>query len=150
MQQQLRTVPPYVVGAFTTLLTGYLSFKTKKRGLYMVLSAPFMVLGYAMYLATQDPHVRYTAVRPLPLLSLPPFPLEPCPLLTRLSLLQAFMVAIGAFSFGALCTAWAAANVTSDTARAGALGTVVFFGNCGGLVSTWTFLRASHMLSSFL
>ncbi|KPV77692.1 uncharacterized protein RHOBADRAFT_41688 [Rhodotorula graminis WP1] len=113
VQQQLRTVPPYVVGAFTTLLTGYLSFKTKKRGLYMVLSAPFMILGYAMYLATQDPHVRYTA---------------------------AFMVAIGAFSFGALCTAWAAANVTSDTARAGALGTVVFFGNCGGLVSTWTFL----------
>ncbi|TNY19180.1 putative MFS transporter [Rhodotorula diobovata] len=113
IQLQLRTVPPYVVGAFTTLLTGYLSFKTKKRGLYMVLSAPFMIIGYAMYLGSMDPHVRYTA---------------------------AFMVAIGAFSFGALCTAWAAANVTSDTARAGALGTVVLFGNCGGLVSTWTFL----------
>jgi len=53
------------------------------------------------------------------------------------------MVAIGAFSFGALCTAWAAANVTSDTARASAIGTVVMFGNCGGLIATWTFLRAS-------
>ncbi|TNY19420.1 putative MFS transporter [Rhodotorula diobovata] len=110
---QLRTVPPYVVGAFTTLLTGYLSFKTKKRALYMLLSAPFMVIGYSMYLGSMDPHVRYTA---------------------------AFMVAIGAFSFGALCTAWAAANVTSDTARASAIGTVVMFGNCGGLIATWTFL----------
>ncbi|BGP40877.1 hypothetical protein JCM10449v2_004842 [Rhodotorula kratochvilovae] len=110
---QLRTVPPYVVGAFTTLLTGYLSFKTKKRGLYMVISAPFIILGYILYLSTMNPHVRYTA---------------------------AFMVAIGAFSFGALCTAWAAANVTSDTARASAIGTVVMFGNCGGLISSWTFL----------
>ncbi|BGP40847.1 hypothetical protein JCM10449v2_004812 [Rhodotorula kratochvilovae] len=110
---QLRTVPPYVIGAFTTLLTGYLSWKTKKRGLYMVISAPFMMLGYIMYLASMNPQVRYAA---------------------------AFMVAIGAFSFGSLCTAWAAANVTSDTARASALGTVVFFGNCGGLISTWTFL----------
>ncbi|GAA6005711.1 uncharacterized protein JCM10292_006747 [Rhodotorula paludigena] len=113
IQQQLRTVPPYVVGAFTTLLTGYLSFKTKKRGLYMVISAPFMILGYAMYIGSMDPQVRYAA---------------------------SFMVAIGAFSFGALCTAWAAANVTSDTARASALGTVVLFGNVGGLISTWTML----------
>ncbi|KPV77718.1 uncharacterized protein RHOBADRAFT_31279 [Rhodotorula graminis WP1] len=110
---QLRTVPPYVVGAFTTLLTGYLSFKTKKRGLYMLLSSPFVTIGYIMYLSSMNPQVRYAA---------------------------AFMVAIGAFSFGALCTAWAAANVTSDTARASAIGTVVMFGNLGGLIATWTFL----------
>lgn len=39
------SVLQYVVGAFTTLLSGYLSFKTRKRGLYMVISAPFMMVG---------------------------------------------------------------------------------------------------------
>lgn len=53
------------------------------------------------------------------------------------------MVATGSFAFGALTTAWAAANVTSDSARAAAIGTVIMFGNCGGLISTWTFLRVS-------
>ncbi|GAA5836738.1 hypothetical protein JCM11251_002713 [Rhodosporidiobolus azoricus] len=113
IEVQLRTVPPYVVGAATTLATGYLSFKTKKRGLYMLISAPFVVLGYAMYLGTMDPQVRYAA---------------------------AFMVAIGAFSFGALCNTWAAANQSSDTSRAAAIGSCVFLGNCGGLISTWMYL----------
>jgi hypothetical protein len=51
-----------------------------------------------------------------------------------------FIIASGAFSFGALCNAHASANVVSDTARASAIGTVVMFGNVGGLISTWSFL----------
>ena len=51
-----------------------------------------------------------------------------------------FLIASGAFSFGALCNAQASANVVSDTARASAIGTVVMFGNIGGLISTWSFL----------
>lgn len=50
VQQQLRTVPTYVVGMFTTLLTGYLAWKTRRRGLYMLISAPFMVVGFILYL----------------------------------------------------------------------------------------------------
>jgi len=50
------------------------------------------------------------------------------------------MIAIGAFSFGALCNSWAAINTTSDTARAVTIGTVVFAGNLGGLIATWAFL----------
>ncbi|GAA5844044.1 hypothetical protein JCM11251_003008 [Rhodosporidiobolus azoricus] len=113
IELQLRTVPPYVVGAAMVLASGYLSFKTKKRALYMLFAAPPMAVGYAMYLATMNPQVRYTA---------------------------AFMVAIGAFCFGSLCNTWSAANQTSDTSRAAAIGTTVFFGNLGGLISTWMFL----------
>jgi len=51
-----------------------------------------------------------------------------------------FIIASGAFSFGALCNAHASANVVTDTARASAIGTVVMFGNVGGLISTWSFL----------
>ncbi|KPV77704.1 uncharacterized protein RHOBADRAFT_11949, partial [Rhodotorula graminis WP1] len=110
---QLRTVPPYVVGAFVVLLTGYLSFKTKKRGLYLLICAPFVTVGYILYLSSMNPQVRYAA---------------------------AFLVATGSFAFGAMTTTWAAANVTSDSARASAIGTVVMFGNMGGLISAWTFL----------
>ncbi|GAA5901314.1 hypothetical protein JCM6882_007744 [Rhodosporidiobolus microsporus] len=113
IELQLRTVPPYVVGAATVLATGYLSFKTKMRALYLLFAAPPMMIGYAMYLATMNPQVRYAA---------------------------AFMVATGAFCFGSLCNTWSAANQTSDTSRAAAIGTTVFFGNLGGLISTWMFL----------
>jgi hypothetical protein len=51
-----------------------------------------------------------------------------------------FLIAMGAFSFGALCNAQVAANVVSDTARSAAIGTNVMFGNVGGLISTWSFL----------
>ncbi|POY71126.1 hypothetical protein BMF94_5883 [Rhodotorula taiwanensis] len=113
IQQQLRTVPTYVVGCASTLASGYFAWKTKRRGLYMLLSAPFMIIGFVLYIISLRPQIRYAA---------------------------AFMVAIGAFNFGALATAWSAANVSSDTARSSAIGTTVFFGNCGGLISTWTTL----------
>lgn len=71
------------------------------------------MVGYIMFLASEAPHVRYGAT---------------------------FIIASGAFSFGALCNAQVAANVVSDTARSAAIATNVMFGNIGGLISTWSFL----------
>jgi len=69
--------------------------------------------GYIMFLASTAPHVRYGAT---------------------------FLIAGGAFAYGALCNASVAANVVSDTARSSAIGTNVMMGNIGGLISTWAFL----------
>jgi len=113
IQQQLRTVPPYVVGAFFTLLIPYISTKTNKRTVYFIMGAPLMMIGYIMFLATDDGETRYGAI---------------------------FIIASGAFSFGALCNAQVSANVVSDTARSSAIGTNVMLGNIGGLISTWAFL----------
>ncbi|KAF9259714.1 MFS general substrate transporter [Marasmius fiardii PR-910] len=113
VSQQLHTVPPYVVGAFFTVLFPFLSWRFDKRQLFMIISAPLMVIGYIMFLASKDPQVRYGAT---------------------------FLIASGAFSFGALSNAQVSANVVSDTARATAIGTNVMFGNIGGLISTWSFL----------
>ena len=66
-----------------------------------------------MFLASKEPMVRYGAT---------------------------FLIASGAFAFGALCNAQVSANVVSDTARSSAIGTNVMFGNIGGLISTWSFL----------
>jgi len=111
--QQLKTVPPYVVGAFFTVLFPFLSWRYDRRNLFFIISAPLMIAGYIMFLASTDPQTRYGAT---------------------------FIIASGAFSFGALCNAQVAANVVSDTSRSAAIGTNVMFGNIGGLISTWSFL----------
>lgn len=113
ISQQLHTVPPYVVGAFFTLLFPYMSWRFDKRNAFFIVSAPFMMVGYIMFLATDTAKVRYGAT---------------------------FLIASGAFAFGALCNAQVSANVVSDSARSAAIGTNVMSGNIGGLVATWSFL----------
>lgn len=113
VSQQLHTVPPYVVGGFFTVLLPFLSWRFDRRLVFFIISAPLMMAGYIMFLASADPRVRYGAT---------------------------FVIASGAFSFGALCNAHVSANVVSDTARSSAIGTNVMFGNIGGLISTWSFL----------
>lgn len=113
IQQQLQTVPPYIVGAFSTILIPYLSGRFNRRiGLFIV-TPIFMMVGYIMFLATDNPRARYGAT---------------------------FLIAFGSFPVGVLTTAHASVNVVSDTARAAAIGTVVMLGNIGGLVATWSFL----------
>ncbi|KAF2024646.1 MFS general substrate transporter [Setomelanomma holmii] len=113
VSQQLHTVPPYVVGAFFTVLLPFISWRIDRRMIIFIAGAPLMMIGYIMFLASHASMTRYGAT---------------------------FLIASGAFSFGALCNAHASANVVSDTARASAIGTVVMFGNIGGLISTWSFL----------
>lgn len=113
ISQQLHTVPPYVVGGFFTVLFPFLSWRYDRRCIFFIVSAPLMMIGYIMFLASTDAQTRYGAT---------------------------FLIAAGAFSFGALCNAQVSANVVSDTARASAIGTNVMLGNIGGLISTWSFL----------
>lgn len=113
VSQQLHTVPPYVVGAFFTVLFPFLSWRFDQRLLFFVISPPLMIAGYVMFLASENSMVRYGAT---------------------------FLIASGSFAFGALCNAHVSANVVSDTARSSAIGTTVMFGNIGGLISTWSFL----------
>lgn len=111
--QQLYTVPPYIVGAFFTVLIPLLSWRTDKRQIFMMCSGPPVMAGYIMFLASEDLRVRYGAT---------------------------FLITTGAFMLGALTNAQVSANVVSDTARSSAIGTNVMVGNIGGLISTWSFL----------
>ncbi|PYH87961.1 putative MFS transporter [Aspergillus ellipticus CBS 707.79] len=113
VSQQLHTVPPYIVGAFFTVLFPFLSWRFDRRLLFFVVAPPLMMTGYILFLASTSAHVRYGAT---------------------------FLIASGAFSFGALCNAHSSNNVVSDTARSSAIGTTVMFGNVGGLIATWSFL----------
>jgi hypothetical protein len=56
VSQQLHTVPPYVVGAFFTLLFPYLSWRFNHRLIFFVLSPPLMVTGKSQLLG-QPPKI---------------------------------------------------------------------------------------------
>jgi len=110
---QLQTVPPYIVGAFFTLLFPLLSWRFDKRHIFFAICAPITMIGYIMFLASHEPMVRYGAT---------------------------FLVALSVFPFAPLANGQVSANVISDTARGAAIATTVMFGNIGGLVSGWSFL----------
>ncbi|PHH74923.1 hypothetical protein CDD82_4712 [Ophiocordyceps australis] len=113
VQQQLYTVPPYLVGALFTLLFPFISWRLDRRQIFIILSAPLAMLGYCMYLGSESPSVRYGAT---------------------------FLIASSIFSVAPLTNAHVSANVVSDTARSAALGTNIMMGNIGGLISGWSYL----------
>ncbi|GAO18031.1 hypothetical protein UVI_02042780 [Ustilaginoidea virens] len=113
VEQQLLTAPPYLVAAVLTLLFPLLSWRLDKRQVFIILSAPLVMVGFCMFLGSEASAVRYAAT---------------------------FLIAASAFTNGAMCNAQASANVVSDTARSAAIGTNVMLGNIGGLISGWAFL----------
>ncbi|SPO06483.1 related to nicotinamide mononucleotide permease [Cephalotrichum gorgonifer] len=113
IQQQLYTVPPYVVGAFFTVLLPLISWRLDNRQAVIISSVPLTMTGYIIFLATKNPQARFAAT---------------------------FLIASGIFAAGPLTNAQVSANVVTDTARSSAIGTNVMLGNVGGLISTWSFL----------
>ena len=113
IQQQLLTVPPYIVAVVCTILITAVSWRMNSRQTLIALAGLFVAVGYAIFLATMNASVRYAAV---------------------------FLCASTCFSLGAMTNAQVSANVLSDSARSIAIGTNVFFGYVGALIATWTYL----------
>ncbi|KAK3342708.1 major facilitator superfamily domain-containing protein [Neurospora tetraspora] len=113
IQKQLLTVPPYIVGGFFTILMPLISRWFDRRQILIIACCPLVMVGYIMFLATENAHIRYGA---------------------------AFLVSTSVFAAGPLTNSQVSANVVSDTARSSALGYNVMVGNIGGLVATWSFL----------
>ncbi|CAI6089377.1 unnamed protein product [Clonostachys chloroleuca] len=113
VRKQLYTVPPYIVGAFFVLFLPLVSWRIDRRQILLIGSAPLVMVGYCMFLGSQDQAVRYGAT---------------------------FLITSSLFVLGPLSNAQVSANVVSDTARSSAIGTNVMMGNIGGLISGWSFL----------
>ena len=95
VQKQLYSVPPYVVGAFFTVALPGLSWYLDRRQILIALTAPLVVTGYTMFLASTVAQVRYGAT---------------------------FLIASSAMALGPMSNAHVSANVVSDTARSSAIG----------------------------
>ncbi|CAG7558384.1 unnamed protein product [Fusarium equiseti] len=113
VQKQLHSVPPYAVGACFALIFPAISWWVDKRQIFIILSAPTVIIGYAMFLGSQEAGVRYGAC---------------------------FLIASTCMVLGTMTNAHISANVVSDTARSSAIGLNVMFGNIGGLIATWSYL----------
>lgn len=113
VQKQLYSVPPFVVGAFFEVLLPLLSWRFDKRQIFIIISTPMVMVGYIMFLATNDATTRYAAT---------------------------FLTASSCFAVGALANAQASAFVSSDTSRSISLAVNMMGGNIGGLIATWSYL----------
>ncbi|GAB1214174.1 hypothetical protein ATERTT37_003334 [Aspergillus terreus] len=111
--QQLYTVPPYVVGAFFTVLLPYLMGRFDRRVIFYIVSMPFLVLGFAIFLGTRNASARYAAL---------------------------FFLSSFCMPFVVFVTATVSANTVSDATRSVGVGAALMFGNCGGLVATWSYV----------
>ncbi|BGP38561.1 hypothetical protein JCM10450v2_002510 [Rhodotorula kratochvilovae] len=110
---QFRTVPPYIVSAVWAVGVAYICWKTRRHGLCIAASTCLSVIGYIMFLASDNPKVLYGA---------------------------SFLTFTGALPCGPFFLAWATANSGSPTARAVTAAIVPAWGSWGSMVCTWLYL----------
>lgn len=113
VRQQLLSAPPYLLGAVFMIPFPLMSWRMDRRQIFIIFSAPLVMVGYSMFLGSESSSVRYAAT---------------------------FLIAMSTFTNGAMTNAQVSANVVSDTARSAAIGANVMMGNIGGLISSWVFL----------
>jgi len=134
VMQQLYTVPPYVVGGFFTLMLPLLSWRFDRRQIFLIATTPLVIIGFSMFLGTDNANARYGAC---------------------------FLLTSSLFAVGPIANSQVSANVVTDTARSSAIGLngkhcsqttplnnsrqranryAVMAGNIGGLISTWSYL----------
>ncbi|KAJ7696510.1 MFS general substrate transporter [Mycena rosella] len=113
VESQLRTVPPYLVGAVWAVVTAYVSFRVKQRAAPVFVSGAFMVLGYAIAVGTKNSQARYAAC---------------------------FFSIMGGSPIAPLELAWGTDNAAPDTIRAVVTALIPGLGALGSVIAVWTYL----------
>lgn len=113
VRAQIMTVPVYVVGCVSILLFGYLSDKTQKRGIWIVLLSFISMLGYILLVAIPNNQAaRYAGI---------------C------------LAAAGQYPTGVLVLTWSAVNLRGFTERAMATAVIGMAGQVIGLAGVQAF-----------
>ncbi|GAA5875524.1 hypothetical protein JCM8547_001689 [Rhodosporidiobolus lusitaniae] len=110
---RLLQVPPYVVASAWSVFCSYFAWKTRRHGIFIAGSCVFSMIGYIMFLASDNPHVLYGA---------------------------SFLTFTGALPCGPFFLAWATANSGSPTMRAVTSAIVPAWGSVGSMICTWLYL----------
>ncbi|KAJ4354165.1 uncharacterized protein N0V89_005898 [Didymosphaeria variabile] len=106
---QLMSVPPYAVAAAMTVFVGWFADRTKYRGYANMAVALMGCVGFAMLLASKNPHVQYAGT---------------------------FLGAAGIYPTVPNTLTWASNNVEGSLKRGVMVGIVVGWGNMNGVVSS--------------
>ncbi|KAF8706129.1 Adenylosuccinate synthetase, partial [Rhizoctonia solani] len=113
IQSQLRTVPPYVVASVFSIAIAYGSFRSGRRGMWLLFIVPLVITGLAILLGTSNSQANYAGV---------------------------FLIAMGAFPQGPILLSWATNNSAPNTVRAVSSALVVAIGTMGPIVTSWIYL----------
>ncbi|CAE6345769.1 unnamed protein product, partial [Rhizoctonia solani] len=115
IQSQLRTVPPYVVASVFAITVAYGSFRSGRRGTWLLFLAPLVITGLAILLATANAQANYVAV---------------------------FLIAMGAFPQGPMLLSWATNNSAPqpNTVRTVSSALVVAIGTIGPIITSWIYV----------
>lgn len=109
IRNQLLSVPPYAVAAVLTVVVGFWSDRTQRRGVFNMACAAVAAAGFAMLMASTNPAVQYVGT---------------------------FLGACGIYPSISLTIAWVANNVEGVYKRGIVLGFVIGWGNLNGIVSS--------------
>lgn len=109
IRNQLLSVPPYAVAAVLTVVVGFWSDRTQKRGVFNMGCAGVGIAGFVMLMASTSPGVQYAGT---------------------------FLGACGIYPSISLTIAWVANNVEGVYKRGIVLGFVIGWGNLNGIVSS--------------
>jgi hypothetical protein len=112
---QLLSVPPYACAAVLTIAVGVYADRTRRRGLCNIVVSLLGVVGFAMQLASQKPHIKYAGT---------------------------FLGALGIYPCIANTISWVSNNIEGVYKRGIVLGFVIGWGNLNGIVSSNIYYKA--------
>ncbi|KAF9466150.1 MFS general substrate transporter [Collybia nuda] len=113
VESQLRTVPPYLIGALWSVTFSYYSYRQKQRVVPITLSCLLMIIGYGIAIGTKESHARYAAC---------------------------FLSITGVSLTGPLYLAWGTDNAAPDTVRAATTAIIPGIGTFGSIIAVWTYI----------
>lgn len=112
IQTQLYSVPPYVLSTALSLAICYWSDATRMRGPFLIFSSLLSLIGYALYLGSKNPKVRYASL---------------------------FFQVSGAYVGAPITSTWMPNNLAPFYRRVTGIVCGFIVTNCGGILSTWLF-----------
>ncbi|CAG8959199.1 hypothetical protein HYFRA_00012556 [Hymenoscyphus fraxineus] len=115
IQTQLHTVPPVAAALVLCLITAYLSDRTRLRSPFIAFSLTLLISGLAILMSV---HHHFSA-----------------------QYAGICLVAMGMFSAGPLIVCWYVMNQHGHAERAIGTAWMIGFGNSGGIIATFTFLK---------
>lgn len=113
LEAQYYTVPVYVAASLVAIGIGFISDKTRMRGLYLALFTFLGITGFSMLRWGSGSHVKYAAV---------------------------WLCALGAFPGGPGFLSWGLNNASGPAIRAISGGWIVTLGTMGGILAVWAYL----------
>ncbi|CAJ2507672.1 Uu.00g088580.m01.CDS01 [Anthostomella pinea] len=113
LEAQYYTVPVYVAASLVAILIGFISDKTRMRGLYLGLFTFLGIAGFSMLRWGATGSVKYAGV---------------------------YLCAVGAFPGGPGFLSWGLNNASGPAVRAVTSGWIVSLGTAGGILAVWAYL----------